>query len=266
MQTLRLTIGLRLGAILLLVSLTLGPGFAEDAGSGAHADGKAAAPSGEPSGSRSPAGDNVGAGRAQRDAHAPRGDDGKNHEGTSPGGNEAAKDANPSVPGANDSGAGDTNIAPSRHLDRKSNKIGPDKSTNGSVLTRNLYRRMLSVPRTPNRPVRNAIGVPVLPHERVERHDNLHPDVLHPGTLSAPHNSPGGTTVAPGNVGSRLTRIEGGAGRHAPNANPIVAPAAANRGAVSGTGLMHRNLGPSQIGGPKASVAGINGTTIRPKH
>jgi hypothetical protein len=52
-----------------------------------------------------------------------------------------------------------------------------------------------------------------------------------------------------------------------PIANPAITPPVANRGAINGTGVtQHRNVGPPRIGGPTASAAGINGTTIRAKH
>jgi hypothetical protein len=261
MQARRLKIGFGLLAMVLVCGLAAWPASAEDAASGAHGDGHASTPSGESSGARAPMGTDAGAGGTARDAHAPRGDDGKIHDGAPPGSNETAKDASPSGLGAKDSAAVDVNIAPSRRLDRKSNKIGQDKGTNESVTTRNLHPRLLSAPRPPSPPLRNAIGIPVPPHQSVERHDNLHP-----GVFAVPHGSPGGVTAAPGSVGSHVVRAEAAVNHRAPGPNPTVAPAMANRGGVSGTGLAHRNVGPSQIGGPKASVAGINGTTIRPKH
>jgi hypothetical protein len=261
MQHRRLKIGFHILAIVLLGTLATRPGFAEDAAYGAHGDSKADAPSGEASGSRSPSGVDAGGGAARHDAHAPHGDDGRNREGGPPAGNETVKDVNPSAPVGKDAGAIDTNIAPSRRLDKKLNKIGEGRTTIDSIATRNLHRRMLSAPQSPSHPVRNAIGVPVPAHQGMDRRDSLHP-----GSLAAPHISPGGTTVVPGSVGSRFTKTEAGVDRHVPNANPIVSSPGPNRGAISGTGLTHHSSGPSQIGGPKASVAGINGTTIRPKH
>jgi hypothetical protein len=261
MQHRRLKIGFHILAIVLLGTLATRPGFAENAASGAHGDSKADALSGEASGSRSPSGGDAGGGATRPDVHAPHGDDGKNREGAPPAGNEAVKDVNSSAPVGKDAGAIDTNIAPSRRLDKKPNKIGEGRTTIDSIATRNLHRRMLSAPQSPSHPVRNSIGVPVPASQGVDRHDSLHP-----GSLAAPHISPGGTTVIPGSVGSRFTKTESGVGHHVPNTNPIVLSPVPNRGAISGTGLTHHNSGPSQIGGPRASVAGINGTTIRPKH
>jgi hypothetical protein len=252
-----LKIGSRLAAIVLLGALIVRPGFAEDAGSAAHGDGKAST-SGEPNAARAPPGEDAGGGATKPEAHAPRGEDGK-APGGSPASNETVKDANPPVPGGTEMGAIDTTIPPSRRLDKKS-KIGEGKSAIESLATRNLHRRMLLLPRPPHPVVRNAIGVPIPQHRDAERHDSVHPN-----SLAISHNAPAGSAVVPGAPGSRLTKIEGGADRRVPNPNPVITPPAAKSGAITGTGLTHHNSGPSQIGGPKAATAGINGTTIRPK-
>jgi hypothetical protein len=252
-----LKIGYHLAAIVLLGALMMRSGFAADAGSAAHGDDKAST-SGETNAARAPSGEGAGGGPAKPQPHAPRGEDGK-APGGPPASNETMKDANPPVPGGTEIGAIDTSIAPSRRLDKKS-KIGEGKSAIESLATRNLHRRMLSVPRPPHPVVRNAIGVPIPQHRDAERHDSVHPN-----SLAVPHNTPAGTAAVPGAPGSRLTKIEGSADRHLPNPNPIITPPAARSGAITGTGLAHRNSGPSQIGGPKAATAGINGTTIRPK-
>ena len=252
-----LKISCRFAAIVLLGALTMRPGFAEDAGAGAHGDGKAST-SGESNGARAPSGEHTGEGAAKPEAHTPRGEDGKAHDGP-PAGNETVKGANPSVPGGMEMGPLDTSIAPSRRLDKKS-RIGEGKSAIESLTTRNLHRRMLSVPRPPHPAVRNAIGVPIPQHRDAERHDSLHPN-----SLIVPRNAPAGTAVVPGAAGSRLTRIEGSVDHKVRTPNPVITPPAAKSGAITGTGLTHHNFGPSQVGGPKAATAGINGTTIRPK-
>jgi hypothetical protein len=250
-------IGCHLAAIALLGALMVRPGFAEDAGSGAHSDGKAST-SGESNGARAPSGEHTGAGAAKPEAHAPRGEGGKAHDGP-PASNETVKDANPSMSGGTEMGAIDTSIAPSRRLDKKS-RIGEGKSAIESLMIRNLHRRMLSAPRPPRPAVRNAIGVPIPQHKDAERHDSVHPN-----SLAVPHNTPAGTAVVPGAAGSRLTRVEGGVDHKVRTPNPVIAPPGAKSGAITGTGLTHRNSGPPQIGGPKAATAGVNGTTIRPK-
>ena len=251
-----LKIGYGLAAIVLLGALMMRPGFAEDAGSATHGHGKAST-SGEPNAARAPSGEDAAGGVTKPEAHAPRGEEAS--PGGPPASNETVKDANPPVPGGTEIGAIDTTIAPSRRLDKKS-KIGEGKSAIESLATRNLHRRMLSVPRPPHPAVRNAIGVPIPQHSDIGRHDSVHPN-----SLTVPHNTPAGTAVVPGAAGSRFTKVEGGADRHVPNPNPVITPPAAKSGAITGTGLTHHNSGPSQIGGPKAATAGINGTTIRPK-
>jgi hypothetical protein len=250
-----LKFGCRLAALVLLGALMMRPGIAEDAGSGARGDGKGST-SGESNAARAPSGEGAGGGAGKPEAHAPPGNDGNVRDGP-PAGNDAVKDANPSVPGGKEMGAIDTSIAPPRHLDKKS-KIGTGKSAIGQATTRNLHHRMLSVPRPPHPVVRNALGVPMLQHKDVERRDRVHPN-----SLGVPHNTPAGTAVVPGAAGSRLTKVEGSGDQRVPN--PVITPPAARSGAITGTGLNHRNFGPAQIGGPKAATAGINGTTIRPK-
>jgi hypothetical protein len=257
----RSKISLKLAAIALLGALLMRPGFAAEAASSAHGDGKAS-PTGESNAARAPAGDRQGGGdgAAKPDAQGPRGDEGKAHDGAPPAGNETVKDANPSAPGGKDAGAVETNIAPSRYLDKK-NRTGQGKSAIESAATRNLHRRTLSVPHPQNRPVRNAIGVPVEQHKDAERHDTTHP-----ASPAVPHNAPAGAAAVPGAAGSHLTKVEGALDHHVPSANPVMTPLAANRGAINGTAVTHHNTGPPQIGGPKAASFGVNGTTIRPKH
>jgi hypothetical protein len=251
-------IGLQLAAIALLGALLMRSGFAEDAGSVVHGDGKAAT-SAQSNAGRAPSGENAGGGAATPEAHAPRGDDGNAHQGGPPASDAAVKDASPSAPGAKDVGAIEAGVAPSRRLDKK-NRIGEGRSAIESAAARNLHPRMLSIPRQPHPLARNAIGIPTPQRNEAERIDNAHANAL-----AGPHDTPAGTAVTPGAFG-HLTRIESGVGHHIPNPNPLAMPQAPNRGAISGTGISQHNSGPPQIGGPKAAAAGVNGTTIRPKH
>lgn len=264
MRRRRLKIGFQLVTIVLFGTLAIGSVFAEEAASRAHGDGKASAPSAEPSDSRSHTREDGGGGAAKADdRHTPRGDDNRSPQGEPARGetNEPGKGVNTGTPGGENRNDIDTRISVQpRRLGAKPDKGGA-KTTIESPAARDHHRRMLSVPRAPVPPVRNAVGVPVPQHGNMERRD-----IAHPNSLAAPHNSPAGATVVPGSTGSHVTKVEAGVDRHVPNANPVVTPPAANRGAITGTGLTHHNVGPSQIGGPKASVAGINGTTIKPKH
>lgn len=256
-----LHIGFRFFAVTMMVASAMQPGLAEEAGSKAPGDGKAAATSGEPSAARAPAAEDAGGGVTKGgDPHALRGNDSKGGPASAtPDMN--AKDVNTAAPGGNNPGDIDTRISVQpRRLGARADE-GRSKATLGSPLTRNLHRRLLSAPRPSDRPVRNAIGIPVAPRLGIERRDGVHPN-----SIAAPHSPPAVTPVVPGSARGHVTHAEGGVGHRLPNANPIVVPAVPGRGAVSGTGLARRNFGPAQIGGPKASVAGINGTAIRPKH
>jgi hypothetical protein len=112
----------------------------------------------------------------------------------------------------------------------------------------NPHRRTFPAVRTSNQTLRNAVGVPVPRHDSAERHDGVH------------------SGYSAGPYGAVLTKPIGQIDRPAAIAKPLIAPTIANRGAINGTGLVHRGSGPSRIGGPSAAVVGINGTTIRSKH
>jgi hypothetical protein len=117
------------------------------------------------------------------------------------------------------------------------------------------------VPHESNRPLRNAIGIPLSPQQNPETRDRAHPS-----PFGATREAPGVTTALPRYSTSRVTTAGIGPRHYAPNINPIVASPIGKSGAITGTGLIRRNSAQSQIGGAKATVGGINGTTIRPKH
>jgi hypothetical protein len=108
---------------------------------------------------------------------------------------------------------------------------------------------------------RDAIGVPVahpggIEQGREERHD-----------IPALVNNPGAVPTGFGaNASGGLARTGGTPGRPPSNAYPIVRPTALNRGTINGTTIVRPGFGPSSVGGPAKPVAGISGTTIRPKH
>ncbi len=105
-------------------------------------------------------------------------------------------------------------------------------------------RTLSALPRVPYSSVRNAIGLPISPRANVGPVDGLHPNGLRPVR----------PLVSPAVPNSATRRVV------VPYPN-----FASPRGAISGTGLAPRHQSPSQIGRP-SSVAGINGTTIRPVH
>ncbi len=108
---------------------------------------------------------------------------------------------------------------------------------------------------------RDAIGMPVahpggIEQGGEERHD-----------IPALVNNPGAVPTGFGaNVSGGLARTGGTRGRPPSNAYPIVRPTALNRGTINGTTIVRPGFGPSSVGGPAKPVAGISGTTIRPKH
>jgi hypothetical protein len=238
----RLKVGFKLAAIALLGALLIRPGFAEEAGSTEHGDRKSST-SGESSGARSPGGEDRGGGATKPDA---------------PG-----KDVNTAAPAAGNANDIDTRISVQpRHLGARPDKGGA-KNTIAPPLLRNS--RTFLAPRAPRPLLRNAVGVRVTPRDNAER-GFVRPNFVGPSrglssgsSVNAARNSPAGTTVLPGTIGSRVTSFD----RRAPGTIPIAT--APNRGAINGTGVTRRNLGPSQIGGPKVSSTGINGTAIKPR-
>jgi hypothetical protein len=101
--------------------------------------------------------------------------------------------------------------------------------------------------------VRNAIGMSVGRHEDLKRRDG-EPHGLRPAA-QIPAVAAGVTQS--GDV-DRPPIVK-------PNAGPTVSPAASSRGAINGTSLTRPGHAPSGVGGPAKAVAGISGTTIRPK-
>jgi hypothetical protein len=270
-------------AILLIGSLAVRPGFAKGARGGQHADdGKAAARPAETGAGQAPSAEDKGGGAAKADTtlHAPARNDTDRRSGpASPEPDASNKDAPRGKPGDIDTRI---TVQP-RRLGKSAKPNNGHAKTIESPIARNLYHRrtLSSVPRAPNPPVRNAIGLPVSPRGNVgprggmpvrnaiglpvsPRGDVGPRDGMHPNSLAVPPSAV--PAVVPGSATGRLTGVGGGLDRRVPNAYPSITSPAAGRGAINGTGLAHRNLGPPQIGGPKTSVAGLNGTMIKPKH
>jgi hypothetical protein len=238
-------------AILLVGALLVRTAFAEEASSGAHGDGKGSAPPAEASGDKSSSQGAAGEG-AKAEPHPSHGDDGKTHQGSPADHDEAPKDSGPSIQTGKDSSNADLHVEPPRRLDKTKSKPGGDNATLQNK--QGISRRLSPVPQAPN-PVRNAIGVVVPAPAHVELHDAAHPP---PVGLRAPAVTP----VVP-NTTAPLGKP--GMTNH-PVPNLVITPSVANRGAINGTSVTHRNVGPPRIGGPTVSAAGINGTTIRAKH
>lgn len=111
-------------------------------------------------------------------------------------------------------------------------------------------------PGVPDLIVRNAIGLPVTPHQLV-RGDNGEPfnsSAAHP--LAAVTNRAGSIFTASRSIGGMRS------------AGPILTLTGtpSGNGRIDGTGLIHPGASPMGIGGPAPAIAGINGTAFRPKH
>jgi hypothetical protein len=248
-------IGLSLLVAMLIATLTVGVSWAAEGFSAAHGDGKgSAAPAegGDHASSKGAGGEGA-AGGAKGEAHPSSGGDGKSPAGSTERSEPATDTASPAQNGKD---ATDTNVhvEPVRRVLDKKNRPGENNPASRAAGTQGLTRR-LSPPA--QAPVHNSIGVVVPPPAHAEPREGTHSPTAVPRLPSA---APAG----PGNVATRpLAKPE--VPNH-PMANPIVTPPVANRGAINGTGVIRRNAGPPRIGGPAASVAGINGTTIRSKH
>jgi hypothetical protein len=221
-----LRIGSRLLVIALLGALTAGAGFAEEAGSSSQDHGKGPDLSAEPGGAPSP---------SSEDAASIPG--GKNHDDI------------------------DTRMSVQpRHPAAKADKVGEAKSKIKLPLVKNLHRRTFSASGASNRTARNAIAVPITEHEGMARQQGEHIDL--PTALHSPAGTPG--IVENNAIG--LAKPQPGLARPIiwpPNKSPIVGPIAVTHG-ISGASMGRRGVGPAGLGGPAKTVAGINGTTVRP--
>jgi hypothetical protein len=255
-----LRIGLRLSASAALLALAFHAGVAQDAGAGAHDDGLSH-PSEHANDSRGAGGDSVG-GDTNTPQNAFERADVKKPDGAAPSIQSVPRttDANPSASATKTKPADDIDtrigIQPQR-TNAKPGHIGDNKTIIESAVTRNLHRRMFLASRPSNDAVRNAIGVPIPQHERMDHHE-------YSGSIAVPHNF-AVTTGGAESAGGHVTRGEGHIDHLMANPNPLAGSTVPSRGAINGTSLVRRGPSPSQIGGPKASVGGINGTTIRPK-
>jgi hypothetical protein len=240
----------------LIATLTIGAAYAAEGSSAPDGDGKAsAAPAegGDHASSKGAAGEGANGG-GKGEAHPSSGGEGKSPQAGSTERSEPAKDAAP--PAQNGKDAADTNVhvEPVRRVLDKKNKPGENNPASRMPGAQGFARR-LSPP--PQAPVHNSIGIVVPPPAHVEPREGTQLPTAVPRLPSA-------TTPGLGNVAARPP-----AKPEVPNhpmANPVVAPPAVNRGAINGTGVARRNVGPPRVGGPSASAAGINGTAIRSKH
>jgi len=241
-----------LGAVL-IATLAIGAAYAAEGSSAAHGDGKGSAPA--ENGDHASAKGAGGEGAKGESQPSSPGGDGKSPQAGSTERGEPPKDTPPSVQNGKDTTDTSVHVEPVRRVLDKRNKPGENNGASRAPGVPTLTRRLSP---SPQAPIRNSIGVVVPAPARVGPRESTHLPTAVPRLPSAT------TPLGPGNVSARPPVKP-----EAPNrsmANPIVTPPAANRGAINGTGVARRNVGPPRIGGPTASVAGINGTTIRSKH
>ncbi len=258
-------IGCYLLAVVLLGAAAMQACFAGEAAG----NGEGSNLSAKPDGSRPPSGEDAARGRAKLDnqpAPEVKGDDSKTATGEGAlNGNAVAKDLNASGAGGYDPDGIDTHMTVQpRRLGGKRDEVGDAKIKFTLLAPGSLRPRRLSKLGTPDRMMRNAIGVPLARHGGLERRDGEHHDF--PTVVRVP--AAGATGVAGSGTASPAT-AEGRVDRPTilrANASPILSPVAPNRGTINGTSLNRPGFSPSGVGGPAKQVAGISGTAIRPKH
>jgi len=160
-------------------------------------------------------------------------------------------------PNANDI---DTRITvqPHRRPGAKADTVGQAKAKFTLPTVKNPHRRVFSASGASNRTVRNTVSVPISQQELLERRAGEHPL-----SASTPHPTAGAIGVV-GHTALGMAKSESGFVRQITvprTASPIIV----NRG-ISGTSAGRRGVSSAVIGGPAKTVAGINGTVIRPAH
>jgi hypothetical protein len=138
---------------------------------------------------------------------------------------------------------------------------GRDKGGNGK-LVKSVAPRNLLAPRNLARgasapAMRNSIGAAAIGREGAERYAS-------PRISNSVHSTASGIMSVVGNPTGHLANSVPAVGRPAPNPNAIIRPGPLNA-KIDGTGIFRPGSGPSGIGGPAKSLAGINGTAIRPR-
>ncbi len=149
-------------------------------------------------------------------------------------------------------------VQPHRRPGAKVDTVGQAKGKFTVPTVKNPHRRVFSASGASNRTVRNTVSVPISPQELLERRAGEHPL-----SASVPH-PPAGAIGMVGHTALGTAKSETGFGRQITvprTASPIIV----NRG-ISGTSAGHRGVSSAVIGGPAKTVAGINGTVIRPTH
>jgi hypothetical protein len=188
-----------------------------------------------------------------------------------PSGEAIGKESNSVESRARDANVIDTRItAPSRGTSNNPDKLRALK-TFTVVRPRGALERRSTTSDAPNRSTRNAIGVPVVRHLGVQRRDS--------GSAHAV-SIPAGVADVGRSAASSVAKFNGDGPKQAGPERPITvnpstggqntsspaSPIAATRGVIDGSKLLRPGFGPSAIGGPAKTFAGISGTAIRSKH
>ena len=153
----------------------------------------------------------------------------------------------------------DTQVeVPPRRLSRWPGGVGEVRALK-PIMPRLLARP--SPTSRPTTPVRqNAIGVPLAGRSAPEPRFGERRDLsgVARGTSATP---PGISTAVLGGA----VKTESQTVRPTRGANPTLKFTPASRGSINGAAIARPGATPSTIGGPAKTVAGINGSTIRPK-
>jgi hypothetical protein len=143
------------------------------------------------------------------------------------------------------------------------------RTTNVSVKNHtpeNFQVRRVAVPAPSGTIPRNAIGVAIAPQKSVTASsgESFKPAAAAPIATSLGDGKADGY---PGEPDIALKPSHPLATASIPSVSSLSAsnPAPQNRGRIDGASLIRPSVAPSGLGGPAKTVAGINGTTLRPK-
>jgi hypothetical protein len=146
-----------------------------------------------------------------------------------------------------------------RHTGNKPGKAGEAKVKFNLSGVKNPHRRVFSASRANKQAVRNAVSVPITPHEVFDRQGSEH------AFIAPTQHLPAATIGAIGNTTIGIAKTESGL-VHQMIVPPSASPTVLNRN-LNGTSAGHRGITSAGIGGPaRTATTGLNGTTIRPPH
>jgi hypothetical protein len=142
-------------------------------------------------------------------------------------------------------------------------KIGVKSGTPGIYQVR---RGPVPAPSVP----RNAIGVALAPQKSVTASsgENLRPATAPPVTAGIGDQTNSTGHLGEPDIGLKVSRPVATASIPSVSvpSPTIQSPSIQSRGKIDGSSLIRASVAPSGLGGPAKTVAGINGTTLRPKH